>query len=80
MLYYNRIDISKGTDPIKNNRSKECMIYHHWLFNHGFKFQHAVSNSCHDLAILCLNIIDIAIINVKILIIVVLLITLASMK
>ena len=79
MLYYNRIDISKGTDPIKNNRSKECMIYHHWFFNHGFKFQDA-SNSCHDLAILCLNISDIAIINVKILIIVVLFITLASMK
>ena len=78
-MYYNRIDISKGTDPIKNNRSKECMIYHHWLFNHGFKF-HDASNSCHDLAILCLNISDIAIINVKILIIVVLFITLASMK
>ena len=24
MLYYDRIDISKGTDPTKSNRSKEC--------------------------------------------------------
>ena len=26
MLYYDRIDISVGTDPTKSNRSKECMM------------------------------------------------------
>ena len=31
-MYYNRIDISKGIDLAKSNRSKECMICHHWFF------------------------------------------------
>ena len=39
MLYCNRIDISKGTDLGKSNKSKECMIGHYWFFNHGFEFQ-----------------------------------------
>ena len=38
MLYYERIDMSKGTDPTKSDKSKECMIYHYWFFNHRFKF------------------------------------------
>ena len=41
------------------------MICHYWFFNHGFKFQDSVSNGCHDLTILCLNIRNIAIITVK---------------
>ena len=65
MLYYDRIDISKGIDPAKSNSSKECMICHYWLFNHAFKFQDSVCNGCHDLTTLCLNINDIAIITVK---------------
>ena len=64
MLDYDRIDISEGIDSTKSNRSKECMICHYWLFNHGFEFQDSVCNSCHDLTILCLNIIDITIITV----------------
>ena len=39
MLYYDRIDKSEGTDPTKSNKSRECMIYHYWFFDHGFKFQ-----------------------------------------
>ena len=58
MLYYDRIDISKGIDPTKSNNSKECMIFHFWLFNHGFKLQDYVCNGCHDLSMLCLNISD----------------------
>ena len=65
MLYYNRIDISKGIDPTKSNRSKECMICHYWLFNHGFEFQDSVRNSCHDLTMLSVTINDINIITVK---------------
>ena len=65
MLYYERIDISKGMDPVKNNSSKECMICRYWFFNHGLKFQDSVVNSCHDLTMLSVNISDIAIITIK---------------
>ena len=65
MLYYDRIDIRKGTDLAKSNNSKECMICHYFFFHHGFEFQDSVCNGCHDLSMLCLNISDIAIITVK---------------
>ena len=65
MLYYDRIEVSEGTDPTKSNKSRECMIWHYWFFNHGYKFQDHVCNDCHDLTILCLNISNIAIITVK---------------
>ena len=65
MLYYNRIDISEGIDLTKSNKSKECMICHYFIFNHGFKFQDSVRNGCHDLTMLRLNISDITIITVK---------------
>ena len=41
------------------------MICNDWLFNHGFKFQDSVYNGCHDLAMLSVNISDIAIISIK---------------
>ena len=63
MLYYDRIDISKGTDLTKSNSSKECMIAAIG-FSHGFKFQDFVYDRCHDLTMLCLNISDITIITV----------------
>ena len=65
MFYYNKTDISEGTNLAKNNNSKECMICHYWLFNHGFKFQDCVCNDCHALTILSVNISDIAIITIK---------------
>ena len=65
ILYYDRIDISKGNDPTKSNKCRECMICHYFFFNHGFKFQDYVCNGCHDLAMLSVNISDIAIITVK---------------
>ena len=65
MLYYDRIDRSQEIEPTKNSKSKECIIWHYWFLNHGFKFQDSVCNGCHDLSILCLNIIDITIITVK---------------
>ena len=65
MLYYERIDISEGTDPTKSNNSKECMICHYWFFNHGFKFQDSVCNGCHYLTMLSVHISDIAIIIVE---------------
>ena len=65
MLYYDRIDISEGIDPIKSNKSKECMICHYFFFKHGFKFQDSVCNGCHDLTVLSVNISNIATITVK---------------
>ena len=65
MLYYDRFDISKAIGLAKSNNSKECMICHYCLFNHGFEIQDSVCNSCHDLIILCLSISSIAIITVE---------------
>ena len=31
MLYYDITDISKGIDPTKCNKSRECMISHYWF-------------------------------------------------
>ena len=46
MLSYDRIDISEGICPTKSNKSRECMICHCWLFNHGFMI-----NEVHDNAV-----------------------------
>ena len=47
------------------------MISHYRFFNHRFKFQYIVSNGCHDLAMLSINISDIAIIVIIIIIIII---------
>ena len=65
MLYYDRINISEGTDLAKSDNSKECMIFHYWFCNHGFNFQDYVCNGCHDLTMLSVNISNIATITVK---------------
>ena len=65
MLYYDRIDISKGIDIAKSSNSQECMICHYWFFSHGFKFQDSVDNGCHGFTMLSVNISDITIINVE---------------
>ena len=63
MLYYDRIDISEGTDLAKRNNSKEYVTCHCWFFNHGF--QDSVSNGCHVFEMLSVHISDIAIITIK---------------
>ena len=65
MLYYNRIDISKGIDLAKSSSGKKCLICHYWFFNHGFKFQDSVCNRCHVLTMLSVNKSDIAFIIIK---------------
>ena len=56
MIYYNRIDVSKGIDVNKTSQSKECDIGPYWHFlNTGFKFQLNVSNRCHDLLMKSMN-------------------------
>ena len=42
-----------------------CVICHYCYFSYGFNFQDFLSNGCHDLTILSVNISDIAIITVK---------------
>ena len=39
ILYYDRIDLSKGIDVAKSNSSEDCTIYQYRCFNHGFKSQ-----------------------------------------
>ena len=51
MVYYDRIDISEGIDPTKDNKSRECMICHYWFFYHGFKFQDYVCDDIMDVII-----------------------------
>ena len=47
MLYNDRIDnISKEIDIAKSNNSKESMICHYFVFNHGVELQDYVCNGC----------------------------------
>ena len=61
IIYDDRIDFNEGTDVAKSNSSKECILCHYCYFNHGFKFQKPVRNSCHDFLMLYLNISDLTI-------------------
>ena len=64
MIYYDRIDISKGTDVNKTSASKEW-CFQNWCFlNYSFKFQPNVCNRCQDWLI-SMNLSDIAILNNK---------------
>ena len=47
MPYYDRIDVSEGTDLAKSNNSKKCTICHYCFFNHSFEFQDYLCNSCY---------------------------------
>ena len=82
MLYHDRIDVSKGIDVNKTNKSKECDICHYWYFlDKGFKFQPDVCNGSHDLLMISMKLSDIAILNIHgLLIIVVLLAELVKVK
>ena len=66
MLYFDIIDVSEGTDVNKKSTSKECDICHYYYFlNKSFKFQLNVCNRCHDLVMQCMNIRNIAILNIN---------------
>ena len=66
MLYYDRIDVSKGFDINKTSKSKEWDICHYWYFlDKDFNFQLHVCNGCHDLLMMSLNLSDIAVLNIK---------------
>ena len=41
LLYFDRIDVSKGSDINKTRASKECDICHYWyFFKKGLSFNH----------------------------------------
>ena len=64
-LHYNITDISERTDTAKGHYSNECITFLYWLFKYGLKFQDFLCNGCHNLAMLYLNICNIAIITVE---------------
>ena len=66
MLYFDRIDVSEGTDIHKISASKECDIFQYLYFlNYSFKVQPNICNSCHDLLMMPMNLSSIAILNIK---------------
>ena len=66
MLYFDRINVSEGTDINKTSASKECDISHYQYFlNKGFKFQSYICNKFHDLLMMSMNLSDVAILNIK---------------
>ena len=66
MIYYDRIDVSKGIDVNKTSESKERDICHYRYFLlKEFKFQPNSCNGFHDLLMMSMNLSDIAILNIK---------------
>ena len=66
MLQYENIDVSKGTDINKSNKSKGCMIWHYWYFKDiGYKFEQHVCNKCHDISMMVYELKNTAIVNGK---------------
>ena len=66
-MLYDRIDVFEGTGVNKTSESKEYDICHYWYFlDIGFTFQQNVSNECHDLLMMYMNLSDIAILNMKV--------------
>ena len=47
MLYFDRIEVSKGNDVNKTSASKECDLCHYCYFlNYSFQFQLNICNRC----------------------------------
>ena len=79
MIYYDRINVSKGIDVDKTKELKQCDICCYWyLLNVGFKLQSHLCNRFHDLVIMSMSFSNIAILKLKVLIIALLLAELAK--
>ena len=66
MFYYHIIEVSEGIEANKTRTSTDCDICHYWYsLNKGFRFQLNVSNRCHDLLIMSMNLSNIAILKIK---------------
>ena len=63
---YERIDVSKGIDINKSNKSKEFILCHYWYFKDiGYKFQPYACNRYHDLSMMFYDLDDFMILNIK---------------
>ena len=66
MLYYDRIDVSEGTDVIETVQIKRQRYFSLLVvLDKGFKFQLDVCNGCHDFLMMYMDLSDIAILNTK---------------
>ena len=66
MLWYEKIDFSERIDVNKTSASKECELFHYWLFKDvGFKFEEHVCNGCHDLLTMAHSLKNIVILSTK---------------
>ena len=64
MLYYDKIKVPEGTDISKSNKSKECMICHHWYFlEDNYKYEPDLCNGCHKISMMAYELENIAILN-----------------
>ena len=65
MIYHDRIDVSLGIDINKTSASKERNFCHYCHFlDRGFKFQPCVCNGFHDVLMMSINLIDIAVLKI----------------
>ena len=66
MIHHDKIDVSERFDVNKTSASKECNVFHYWYFiNFSFNFQPNVSNRCHGLLMMSVNLTNISILNIK---------------
>ena len=66
MLYFDRINISKGSDVNKTSVSKDCIICHyHYFLDKGFKFHPDVCNGCHVVLMMYVNLDNITVLNIN---------------
>ena len=66
MLYYDRIDISKGIDINMRSESKSLIFVTIVFFlDKWFKFQMDLCSGCHDVLMMSINLSDIATLNVN---------------
>ena len=65
LLYFDRIDISEGIDLNKLSVSREWYCHHWYFLIFSFKFQANVCNRSCVLLMMSMNLMDIAILNIK---------------
>ena len=66
MLYYDRAEVSEGTDVNKTSPSKKCDDSHYSYFlNYSFQFYTNVCSRCHDLLMMSINLSDVSVLNIK---------------
>ena len=53
MLYYNKINVSKGIDINKSNKSEEGMICHYWYFpNLNYTYEPYICYGCQEITVM----------------------------